>query len=70
MSTYVALANFHHPLSSVIRLVRSRSRAPAYATQEELRFDLYIRGGASPTVLTRQVEKAIRNGDITLREIP
>ena len=42
----------------------------AYAQQNGLRFDLYVRGGASPTTLSGPLEAAIRNGDIGLRYIP
>ncbi|WP_169748132.1 putative toxin [Demequina rhizosphaerae] len=42
----------------------------AYAQQNGLRFDLYVRGGANPTTLSGPLEAAIRNGDIGLRYIP
>lgn len=42
----------------------------AYAQQNGLRFDLFVRGGATPTRLSGPLETAIRNGDITLRYIP
>ena len=42
----------------------------AYAQQNVLRFDLYVRGGANPTTLSGPLEAAVRRGDITLRVIP
>lgn len=42
----------------------------AYAQQSGLRFDLYVRGGANPTTLSKPLAAAIRNGDIGLRYIP
>lgn len=42
----------------------------AYAQQNGLRFNLYVRGGANPTTLSKPLAGAIRNGDIGLRYIP
>lgn len=42
----------------------------AYAQQNGLRFDLYVRGGANPTALSGPVRDVIANGDINLRAIP
>lgn len=42
----------------------------AYAQQRDLRFELYVRGGANPTLLSGPPEAAIRSGDIGLRHIP
>ena len=41
-----------------------------YAQQNGLRFDLYVRVGANPTILSGPLETAIRSGDITLKAIP
>jgi len=35
-----------------------------------LRFDLYVRGGANPTILSPQLEEAVGLGQVTLRYIP
>lgn len=42
----------------------------SYAQQNKLRFDLYVRSGSNPTILSGPLEEAIRNGDITLKFIP
>lgn len=39
------------------------------AQQNDLRFDLYVRGDANLTTLSGRLEAAIRNGDIGLRYI-
>ncbi|MDZ7578228.1 MAG: putative toxin, partial [Candidatus Nanopelagicales bacterium] len=41
-----------------------------YASQNGLRFDLYVRGGESPTTLSRPLEAAVQSGEISLRPIP
>jgi len=41
-----------------------------YAQQTSRRFDLYVRGGANPTILSGPLTDAIVNGDINLRFIP
>jgi hypothetical protein len=42
----------------------------AYAKSLKLRFDLYVRGGANPTRLSKPLQAAIDAGDITRKDIP
>lgn len=42
----------------------------AYAQSTGRRFDLYVRGGSSPTSLSGPLQDAIRSGQINLRSIP
>jgi hypothetical protein len=42
----------------------------AYAEQNDLRFDLYVRAGSNPTTLSGPLRDAIASGQINLRFIP